>query len=194
MKTIISLEGQQEAIATLVEAFAQNKSVRQITGRKDNPKKLRRLIRYALEECREFGKVLSDDSGRAFALVIYPDLQKTTFASLRRTLYFICRIAGLKNSLKAFIKENELKSLKKAHFVSGRFYYLWFIGLRNKDQGRGLGTALLREIMADAKRENRKLLLETSTETNLPFYWKAGLECYDVLKISFPIYCFHCED
>lgn len=194
MKNITTKQEREAAAMALTEAFSINKSVRQLIGRDDQGLRLKRLIAFALAEAAEFGKIVSEDSDKAFAVVIYPDRVRLSFRSLSRTLYFILRIAGLKRILAVLKKEAKLKALKKSSFGDRGLYYLWFIGLAKKDQGKGRGTALLRELMAEAQNMGRILVLETSSEENIPFYWKAGLECYQVLKLKFPLYCFRAQD
>lgn len=193
MQNITTRQEREAAAVALTEAFSINKSVGQLTGRDDRQVRLKRLIRFAMSGAAEFGKVVGDDDGKAFAVVIYPDRVRLSFRSLSRTLYFILRIAGLKRLLGVLKKEAQLKALKKSSFGDQDLYYLWFIGLSKKDRGKGFGTALLRELMAEAESMGRILVLETSSEENIPFYRKAGLECYQVLELEFPLYCFHAQ-
>jgi len=183
------------AIHALSEAFIDNQSARQIAGiGRNRAARLRRLIEYALAESEAFGQAVCDDSGNAFALLIYPEQVKISLSAVLRKMMFLLLTIRLFKLFKILDKEQRLKQLKAAHFGTGKLAHLWFIGVAPAGQRKGCGTALLREIMADAATDNRKLVLETSTEANLSFYWKAGLECYDILEQEFTLYCFCSED
>lgn len=194
MKPITHPKERERAVHVLSATFARNKSVLQLTGPGPAPEKIGRLMRFALEECLEFGKVLTDDAGKTFALVIFPDQQRLSFSAFRRLFYFLFRIAGLRRIFSILAKEHQLAQTKKAHFGSSPQYYLWFLGVDPANQGQGHGTALLKELLGDARRMKRKLVLETSTDANLSFYWRAGLECYETIESGFPLYCFRAED
>lgn len=67
------------------------------------------------------------------------------------------------------------------------FRYLWFIGVNPELQGKGLGSALFQEIEAQNKTQ-LPTYLETSTETNLPFYQKLGFEVYREVDLGYRLY------
>lgn len=57
---------------------------------------------------------------------------------------------------------NRKAAIKKAH-PKEAIYYLWFIGVEPSEQGRGLGSELMKRIITDAEAMNRTICLETST-------------------------------
>jgi ribosomal protein S18 acetylase RimI-like enzyme len=54
--------------------------------------------------------------------------------------------------------------------------YLFFLGTRPEWQSRGLGSALLREVLAGCDREGRPAYLEATTEGNRRLYRRHGFE------------------
>ena len=55
-----------------------------------------------------------------------------------------------------------------------RHYYLAFLGVLPSAQGKGIGAALLRPVLARADAEGVPCYLENSNAANLPFYSRAG--------------------
>lgn len=66
--------------------------------------------------------------------------------------------------------------------------YLWFIGVDPDQQHRGIGSALLGEIIADASNRNLPVYLETSTRRNLPWYERFDFEVYDQLVLDYTLF------
>jgi ribosomal protein S18 acetylase RimI-like enzyme len=61
--------------------------------------------------------------------------------------------------------------------------YLWFLGTRPEWQSRGLGSALLREVLDRCDREGRPAYLEASTERNVRLYRRHGFEVADEIPL-----------
>jgi GNAT superfamily N-acetyltransferase len=53
-------------------------------------------------------------------------------------------------------------------------WYLGYLGTRRDRQGQGLGTQMLREVLAGADTEGVPAYLESSNERNLPLYQRNG--------------------
>jgi len=81
------------------------------------------------------------------------------------------------------------ESFIKKHYPKEPFTYLWFIGVIPERQRNGFGSEVLRYVLDYSKSLNRPVYLETSTESNLPWYQKHGLEIYTVSdRFGFPFY------
>lgn len=65
--------------------------------------------------------------------------------------------------------------LRKRH-LPGLHYYLWFLGVEPEHQGRGLGSELLRSLIARADAEAMPCYLETDLERNVALYRRHGFE------------------
>jgi ribosomal protein S18 acetylase RimI-like enzyme len=186
-----AVRGDKELIVNiLTNSFKDNKSVNYII--KQDSKGLRRirgLMEYSFEICLAFGQVLLSDDNKACALVLYPDKKKTSLKSvwLDTKLAFSC--IGISNLGKAMKREADIKKGHPAALLS----YLWFIGVRPQEQGKGAGSHLLSEIIDKSKAEDRIICLETSTERNLPWYKKFGFEIYNKLDFGYDLYCMKME-
>ena len=170
----------------LSASFKDNKSVNYILPQAGNrEKRLRRLMAYSFDICFLFGNVLLSDDGKAAALIIYPDKKRTTLKSTWLDLKFAIQCLGIFNLFKAIRRESAIKKVHPAI----PFSYLWFIGVKPENQNAGSGTILLREIMHHSRSQNYPVLLETSTERNLPWYKKNQFDIYAELDFGYRLYC-----
>jgi len=62
-------------------------------------------------------------------------------------------------------------------------YYLFAIGVRAAQQGKGLGRALMTEPLARCDAEGVPAYLESSKDTNIPFYRSLGFEVIEELRL-----------
>lgn len=172
-------------IDILANSFRDNNSVNYII--KQDAKRnirIRRLMAYSFEVCRAFGRVVLSDNKKACALVVFPDKKKTTLRSILWDINLVANCIGIKGISKAMKREDRIKKLQPKEPL----YYLWFIGVEAGEQSKGIGTVLLSELMEDAMAMNRTFCLETSTQKNLPWYLKWGLEIYNELDLGYKLF------
>jgi ribosomal protein S18 acetylase RimI-like enzyme len=60
--------------------------------------------------------------------------------------------------------------------MPGPHRYLWWLGVESVHQGKCIGGALIRPVLAHADAEKILCCVETDNEMNLPFYRKNGFE------------------
>ena len=170
----------------LSASFADNKSVNYILPQSGNKEtRLRLLMAYSFDVCYLFGNIFLSDDGKAAALIIYPDKKRATLKSTWLDLKFAIQCLGISNLFKAIKRES---TIKKVHPVNP-FSYLWFIGVKPDNQNTGAGTGLLNEILTYSSSQNRPVVLETSTERNLPWYKKNQFQIYTELDFGYRLYC-----
>lgn len=183
--TEASLEDKALVVEILTSSFKNNLSINYLIPQDSRRnERIKNLMAYSFEVCREAGKVLLSDDRQACALVILPERKKTTWSTLRLSLFLIRRSIGFQNILKALKRENLIHSRHPTH----PYYHLWFIGVSPEHQGQGSGGKLLREILGEAGALNRPVYLETSTLRNLPWYEKHGFEIFDRLELTYTLY------
>jgi hypothetical protein len=169
-------------IKLLALSFDKNQSVNYIVRQDDKRKeRIRALMDYSFEVCYRFGEVYISDNRRACALILYPDKKKSTLCLDLKLIFSAIGITHISEAM-------EREKLIKAKQPFKPFYYLWFIGVDPLYQHKGTGTKLLSELIADAKGQNRSVLLETSAMENLPWYEKAGFKVYDKLRLTYTLY------
>jgi GNAT superfamily N-acetyltransferase len=172
----------RQVLDILSAAFDMNKSVGYLVGDgKGRGKRIRALIDYSYERCRRYGKIYRSGDGTACALVLYPDRKRAT---LLLDLKLILRCTGLRRLPKILRREK----LIGARHPNTPFTQLWYIGVAPGAQGKGYGTALLEQILAESAAQSRPVYLETSTELNLPFYQAAGFRIFHEADLGFPLY------
>ena len=170
----------------LVNSFRNNKSVNYII-QQDSKKelRLRRLMEYSHDVCKLAGDVFITDDKSGCALIVKPDKKKTSLKAILLDMKFVINCLGLSNVKKAMSREAKIKS----YHPEGLIYYLWFIGVDQAKQGKGIGSSLLKEVIADGQKENRIICLETSTLKNIPWYQSFGFNIYQELDFGYKLYC-----
>jgi hypothetical protein len=172
-------------IDILSKSFDTNKSVNYIV--KQDAKRLRRiraLMDYSFEVCYSFGEVFFSDDKKSCALVLFPDHKRTTFKSILLDIKLIFSCVGISNIFKALSRESKIKKLQPKETM----YYLWFIGVKPEYQHTGIGMKLLDEIIYHSDSMERPIYLETSTDSNLPWYKKFGFEIYNELDLGYKLF------
>lgn len=175
----------ERAIEILSNAFDSNLSVNLIV--KQDEKRIirvKRLIDYAYRVCNAYGKVVFSDDGHACALVLLPHMKRVNFKSLYWDLKLLIEIIGISNVLRVLKRE----SLIKKQHPGSPFYYLWFIGVKPEFKGLGIGTALLRELIADADAMALPLYLETSEPRNILWYQKFEINIFYEVDIGYNLF------
>ncbi|HNU47181.1 MAG TPA: GNAT family N-acetyltransferase [Bacteroidia bacterium] len=178
---------EKELVVTiLVQSFDDNKSVnytiKQDTRRRQ---RIRKLMEYSFEICSMFGNVFISDDNKGCALVVMPDKKRTTFKSIWLDVRLVFGAIGIVSARKAMSRET---AIKKIH-PNDALYYLWFIGVQPSEQGKGIGSRLLTEVIQEGKSKRRTVCLETSTLKNIRWYEKHGFKTYRELDFGYTLYC-----
>ncbi len=128
------------------------------------------------------GMVHVDTQGRAAALWLPPEerYELPPRLSLIDFGFRIARQAGLAG-LRRLRGQGALYA---RHMPREPHYYLQFLGCRHDCQGRGIGTALLREGLRVCDARDMPAYLESSNRRNLPLYQRHGFVVKDTAKVS----------
>lgn len=169
----------------LTQSFKDNQSVNYIV-RQDNKRvdRIRFLMEYSYEVCSMFGDVWLSDNRKACALVLYPQLKRTTLKSIWLDIGLIFHSIGLNGIKKALKRETQIKALQPRNEMT----YLWFVGVDPAHQYSGIGSKLLTEIINEANLKKLPIYLETSTLQNLPWYQRFGFEVYEQLELTYTLF------
>ena len=184
---MIRAEHKDKKIVTdiLANSFGENKSVNYII-RQDNRKSehLQKLMEYSFEICYLFGEVFLSDDKKSCALIIFPDKKKTILKSILLDINLIVSCIGIAHIKRAMRREAKIKQLQP----KVPMYYLWFIGVDPSEQNKGIGTALMKEIIDESESKKRPIYLETSTLKNIPWYERFGFKIYDELDLGYKLF------
>jgi GNAT superfamily N-acetyltransferase len=82
--------------------------------------------------------------------------------------------------LRALGVQTQIEKLHAGHRTP--HWYLGYLGTRHGHQGQGLGTGMLREVLADADAKGLPAYLESSNERNLPLYERNGFRVVGELR------------
>jgi len=161
----------------LAQSFDDNLSVNYVV-RQDSRRqeRIRSLMSYSFEYCQLFGKVWLSEDRTACALVLYPERKKSNLQTTLLDLKLAFGI-GLSHVGRVLAREKQIKALHPAT----PFCHLWFIGTRAEAQGKGTGSRLLAEVVADSR---LPIYLETSVDRNIPWYEKNGFTVFG--ELAFP--------
>lgn len=169
----------------LTSSFDDNKSVNYIIKQdRKRVKRIRNLMDYSFELCYMFGHVFLSDDRTGCALIILPDKKKTTLKSILLDIKLIFTSMGLSNAKKAMDREAKIKKLHPKEMM----YYLWFIGVNDKQQKKGTGSTLLQDVIKQGELKKRPIALETSTVKNIYWYEKFGFRIYNELDLGYRLF------
>ena len=166
-------EKKKRVIDILFDSFYDNKSVNFVVKQDEKKdKRIRVLLNYSYDLGGKFGQVYLTEDNNVCAILVNPAKNKTTLKTILWDLKLVLKCIGLKNVLKVMKRESHIKK----HHPKTDFTHLWYIGVCKKHQGLGLGTQLMKTIIADNENKDLPIYLETSMRQNFPFYENLGFE------------------
>jgi GNAT superfamily N-acetyltransferase len=141
-------------------------------------RKWARFSGLAIDSMGETAHVLTTEGVEGAAIWQLPTESQLGFGqNLRIALRFFA-IAGLGARRAA-----RLGDFTGGHRLRAPHYYLAALGTDPPHQGKGVGSALIEPVLARADREGVPAYLESSKETNVPFYRKHGFEVVQELAV-----------
>jgi hypothetical protein len=186
-----SRDNKLQVIEILTKSFENNQSVNYIVKQDSKrTERIRALMDYSFEVCFIFGAVYLSDDQKGCALVLYPDQKKFSIKSTLLDVQLLLNAIGLSRAGKAMSRESAIKS----NYPKEPIYYLWFLGVINSDQNKGIGSQLLKEIIKDSQKQQKPIYLETSTIKNIPWYEKFGFSIYNELDFGYKLFLLRRED
>jgi hypothetical protein len=172
-------------IEILTKSFKDNQSVNYIVKQDSKrAERIKALMDYSFEVCLMFGEVYLSDDQKGCALVLYPDQKSFSIKSTLMDVQLLLNAIGLTRVGKAMSRETAIKS----NYPKDPIYYLWFLGVINSDQNKGIGSQLLKEIIIDSQKQHKPIYLETSTIKNIPWYKKFGFSIYNELDFGYKLF------
>lgn len=170
----------------LTRSFDSNPSVNYII-KQDNKRteRIYKLMEYSFEICYSFGGIYLSADNKACALTLLPDSKKITFKTLWLDVQLAFSVIGLGRIRKILAREKEITKV----YPKEQIYYLWFLGVEPGYQRKGIGSALLQEIIEESRLLRRPVYLETSLPENVLFYEKYNFTVYQQLTFNQVLYC-----
>jgi ribosomal protein S18 acetylase RimI-like enzyme len=172
-------------INVLISSFEDNQSVNFIVRQDEKrARRIQALMDYSYEICSLFGEVWLSDDKNACALILYPQQKRITLKSIWLDIKLIVLAVGLSGISKALKREGKIKKLQPRENIA----YLWFIGVDPELQHKGIGSKLMKEVIAHSNRKYLPVYLETSTLRNIPWYESLGFQTYNQLELGYTLF------
>ncbi len=137
-----------------------------------------RLCQLAIDGFGPSGIVLTDDAVRGAAIWQRPSPRPAPLLTRARLLLRILAVTGSR-----FLRAGRLDETMSRRHPEAPHYYLAILGTDPDEQGRGIGSALLQPILARCDQERVPAYLESSKESNLPFYERHGFRVVEELQV-----------
>lgn len=159
---------------TLVAAFMDDSMVGWVfPDATSRPRGLRRLQRVPLEYGLRYGYVRQSDEGRCVAIWVPPEAPMSPWRMVRSGMLAAPFRTGL-GPLGRFASAGGTMDKIHKRYMSGPHWELLIVAVRPELQGRGRGSALVRDGLARADEAGLPCYLNTNTPANLPLYERFG--------------------
>ena len=120
------------------------------------------------------GIVHMEDSGRGAALWL-PPRQRLEMPPRQAMLNLVIKLI-LRKGVRPLWRMHQQSALFARHHPKEPHYYLQFIGCRQRNQGQGVGAALLKQGTRICDEQDTPAYLESSNHLNVPLYRRHGFE------------------
>jgi hypothetical protein len=167
----------------LAKSFDSNLSVNFVVKQdKKRTIRVKKLMEYCFEMSWHFGEVYISPDKKGVVLFTFPDKKKTTLKAILLNLFLLKNCISISNVRKIADREAKIKSYQPGHCM-----FLWYIGVLPNYQGRGIGQALLKDVV-ELSIERKLPVYLTTTCDNLPFYQKQHFNVYGELDFNYTLY------
>ena len=168
----------EKIIEILSACFETNKSVNWIVKQDVKRKeRIRYLMDYSFEACIKTGQIYLTDNLTGVIIYSNSDNKLPILEEAFLTVQYIWKVTGIDGIGRALKRE---QYINQYHPKDEEFIYIWFIGLKETEAGKGVGSAMLQEVIDKSNARQIPIYLETSNERNMNFYKKHGFEVYHI--------------
>lgn len=170
--------------ALLARAFADDPVMAWMVPAVDRERRIARYFRLAQRQQRPRPggvRVAATGDGRLLGAALWsgPGRWKTSAVRELATLPEYARVFGLRGMPRAGEVQN---TMHEAH-PDTPHWYLPTVGTDRGLQGRGVGSALLRQQLTECDRLGQPAYLESSNITNIPFYEGLGFRVTGEIRL-----------
>ena len=164
----------ERAVITLERAFASDPMFTwMFPDPSQRSRSLRMFLRVPLQYGLRYGHVTVSNGGMAVAIWLPPGRAITVGGMIRCGMLSVPFNVGFRPFVR-FVGADDVMGKFHKRFVPEPHWYLLIVGVDPDLQGRGLGSALVKEGLAKADESNCPCYLDTSEERNLAFYQREG--------------------
>lgn len=146
-------------------------------GESDLPTKYQAFFEIPIRHCIKFGKVYAiSEKLEGLAAFVPGNLADMSFVRFVRSGSLGCSSRMGMTAGRRMAKLKFLGDDRKEHTKGKPFIYLQLLGVQTSHQGKGLGSSLLRALIADCDAQELPIYLETETEENVQLYEHFGFK------------------
>jgi ribosomal protein S18 acetylase RimI-like enzyme len=168
----------ERVLALLTECFDNNKSINYIVKQDEKRKeRIRDLMDYSFEMCVDAEQIYLTEDQKGVVVCHMSEDKLPFLEEAYLTAKLILKVTGIEGVSKALRRERYVNSFHPEH---EEYIYLWFIAVDKNEEGKGIGSKMLQEIINQSNKQQKAIYLETSNEGNLRFYQKHGFQIYHV--------------
>ncbi len=186
MAILLASDQLEVAAAILARAF-ENEPVHQVLwpDPRQRASRATRLIRCLLRDALRYGEVQAWSANlEAVAMWMPPHRCHPSLLRLGRAGFFWLLLSeGPRFFGLSWRYHRQVMAMSRAH-ADARLWYLQMLGVDPDQQRKGYGSGLLSNMFARLDRAGAGCCLETSSETNVAFYQRAGFQVVDQRRIA----------
>lgn len=173
----------ETVIKILKESFKNNGSIDFVVGNTSGKeKRFERLLDYSYEKGLLDGDIILSDDEKSCCIYLDSSKKSGGLRSMLLDLKLVFGVIGLSRLSKVLKREGVLKKC----FPDKPYIHIWYIGVQTSEQGKGLGTDLMKKIISN--NQDKQIYLETSNPRNIPFYSRLGFVEKDNLEeLGYPL-------
>lgn len=164
---------------TLAAAFADDPAWSWLMPFADREQRQRLYFETELAHQAPRRQVWVAGDGAATAVWAPPKLWRAPFGTVMREAPAMVRVFGRRLPLAL----RYLLRVEHKHPRDPEHWYLQYLGTEPDSQGRGLGSALLRPMLALCDRDHIGAYLESSSERNRALYERHGFEVVEIFAM-----------
>lgn len=175
----------------LVRSFCDSKSIHYFVEREAEKRiRVQALMSYAFDYCMSSGEIFLSEDRQACALVLYPEKRIMSFESIWRQINFIVKASGWHYFKKVSARQKVVRSIHPRELK----FHLWFMAVNPEVQRRGIGSRLLKQLIASSKEQHRIFCLETPDSRHIGWLHKHGFGIYRQVDLGHLLYCMFHKD
>jgi GNAT superfamily N-acetyltransferase len=166
----------ERIIELLAECFDTNKSVNWIVKQDSKRKeRIRHLMDYSFDSCIDSEEIYLSKDLNGVVICSMSDDKLPFLEEAYLTARFVLQVTGIEGIGKALRREEYINSY---HPQDHEFIYIWFIAVDKTQQGKGIASTMMKEIIDRSNKDDLPIYLETSEERTVKFYQKQGFEVF----------------
>ncbi len=182
--TRLTQAGIDEAVRILAEAFTGDLLMDYLfPGHADRSEELRHFFRANVEFALMAGEVYLDPSSAGVAVWLFPgDIERPVVARENDPRTILKDLLG-KHTYERLSSFTQFTNNAHRKLIHGSYCYLMFLAVEKMQQGKGIGSLLIRPVLERADKKRLPCLLDTMAAENIAFYTECDFEVLSEARV-----------